>query len=527
MRAHVIISLLSLGIITGAAAPARADAPPFQLMDATIASVHAALRNHAITCTGLTQAYLSRIAAYDKKGPDLNAVLTLNPNAVAEAKAYDSAPPSSFADRPLACVPIVLKDNYDTADLRTTGGSVELAAARPAADAFVVAKLRRAGAIVLGKANMQEFALGGNTTSSLGGQTKNPYDLMRTPGGSSGGTGAALAANFALAGTGSDTVNSLRSPASANSLVAIRPTRGLVSTAGIIPVSFTQDAVGPLARTVADAAQMLDVMAGPNPTDPASAASKGHIPATYTAFVTTGALRGARIGVLQNFFGTGPEHAEVNRVMNAAIERMRRAGATVVPITVPGIDTDALNRDDDVQKYEFKGVFNAYLAQYAPTAAVKSLHELVATGKYDPTLEGFLKSADVADDPLKSAEYAARIARAKQLAQTIRAAMDDNHVLALVYPEQKRLVVPIGTSQVDRNGILAGMTGFPSISIPAGFSEPTATAPLGVPVGMEIFGRPWDEGTLFRLASSFEALEPVRRMPASTPPLAGDLAARN
>lgn len=499
---------------------AFADDPPFHLMEATIASVHTALRNHRITCTALTQAYLDRIAAYDKAGPNLNAVLTLNPNALTQARAFDSASAASFADKPLACVPIVLKDNYNTADLRTTGGSVELAAARPAADAFVVAKLRRAGAIVIAKTNMQEFALGGNTTSSLGGQTKNPYDLTRTPGGSSGGTGAALAANFALVGTGSDTVNSLRSPASANSLVTIRPTRGLISTAGILPVSFTQDAVGPLARNVADVAQMLDVMAGPNPDDPASAAGRSHIPPTYTAFVTSGALRGARIGVLQNFFGTGPEHAEVNHVVNAAIERMRQAGATIVPITVPGIDTDALNRDDDVQKYEFKGLFNAYLAEYAPTAPVKSLHQLVETGRYDPTLDKFLKSADVEGDPLKDSEYQARIARASLLAQTIRAAMDEHHVLALVYPEQKRLVVPIGTSQVDRNGILAGMTGFPSMTIPAGFSAPTASAPLGVPVGMEVFGRPWDEPTLLRLASSFEAIAPVRKPPASTPSLA-------
>jgi Asp-tRNA(Asn)/Glu-tRNA(Gln) amidotransferase A subunit family amidase len=231
MRKRSVIGLLSLGIIASGQMPALADDPPFHLMEATIASVHTALRNHTTTCAALTQGYLNRIASYDKAGPELNAILTLNPEALAQARAFDSSPAPNFAEKPLACVPIVLKDNYNTGDLRTTGGSVELAAARPAADAFVVAKLRRAGAIVLAKANLQEFALGGNTTSSLGSQTKNPYDLTRTPGGSSGGTGAALAANFALAGTGSDTVNSLRSPASANSIVTMRPTRGLISTA--------------------------------------------------------------------------------------------------------------------------------------------------------------------------------------------------------------------------------------------------------------------------------------------------------
>ena len=236
---------------------------------ATIASVTRAFADGSLTCRVLVQGYLARIEAYDDRGPGLNALITVNPQALAEAEAMDSAfRQDRTAVGPLHCVPVVLKDNYDTADLPTTGGSRTLAGSRPPRDAFTVKKLRDAGALILAKANLQELAMGGNTVSSLGGQTRNPYDLTRTPGGSSGGTGAAIAAGFGLAGTGSDTGQSIRSPASANNLVGLRPTRGLVSRRGIIPVSATQDEGGPITRTVADAARMLEVMAGFDPEDP-------------------------------------------------------------------------------------------------------------------------------------------------------------------------------------------------------------------------------------------------------------------
>ena len=295
-------------------------AESFRVEEATIAGIHQAMADRSLTCRQLVQAYLDRIVAYDHNGPALNAILTLNPKALAEADARDVDYARSGPAGPLHCIPLVLKDNYNTADMPTTGGSASLAGAQPNADAFVVAKLRKAGAIILAKANMHEFASGGITVSSLGGQTRNPYDFSRTPGGSSGGTGAAVAANFALAGTGSDTVNSIRSPASANALVGIRPTKGLISRAGIMPVSEAQDAIGPIARTVADAARLLEVMAGYDPNDPATAWSVGQVPAGYGAFVAAGGLNGARIGVLKTLFGLKPEHREVNAVMAGAVD---------------------------------------------------------------------------------------------------------------------------------------------------------------------------------------------------------------
>src|SRR6516162_5152402 len=286
-----------------AVAATRVDAAEsFQIEEATVASIQQALRDKSLTCHALVQAYLDRIAAFDHKGPSLDTILALNPSALAEADRHDADYARSGPVGPLHCIPLVLKDNYNTADLPTTGGSAALASAQPKADAFTVARLRKAGAIILGKSNMHEFALAGTTVSSLGGQTLNPYDLTRTPGGSSGGTGAAVAANLALAGTGSDTVNSIRSPASANALVGIRPTKGLLSRAGIMPVSETQDAAGPIARTVSDAARLLEVMAGYDPNDPSTAWSVGNMPASYTPFLEHGSLRGVRIG-LQNHAG--------------------------------------------------------------------------------------------------------------------------------------------------------------------------------------------------------------------------------
>src|ERR1017187_3160655 len=290
----------------------------------------------------MVQQYLDRIKAYDQQGPTLNAMLYVNPKVLEQADAIDKQLKRGTKLKPLQCIPVVLKDNFDTADMPTTGASLALKGMQPTKDAFTVARLRQNGALILGKTNMHELALAGLTSSSLGGQTKNPYELSRTPGGSSGGTGAALAANFATVGTGSDTVNSIRSPASANSLVGIRPTRGLISRAGVIPVSFTQDAAGPLARTVPDAAVKLDVMAGYDPDDPVTALGIGRIPATYTASLDRNGLKGARIGVLRTLFGSGPDHQEVNRVMANALEVLEKQGAILAENKDGAFDTGKL-----------------------------------------------------------------------------------------------------------------------------------------------------------------------------------------
>src|SRR5689334_10980303 len=338
----------SPGLTTGAAVAAMtlfcmaspsAAQPPFHLEEATISTIHAAFASGQLTCAQLTRLYLDRIEAYNLKGPSLHAIITVNPRAMETAADMDRQYATNRAAvGTLHCIPLVLKDNFNTADMPTTAGNVSMKDSRPAVDAFTVAKLRNAGALVLGKANLQEFARGGMSKSSLGGQVLNPYDLTRTPGGSSGGTGASVAANLALAGTGSDTGQSIRSPSSANNLVGVRPTRGLVSRSGLVPNSQTQDEVGPIARTVTDAALILDVMAGYDPADPITAFGRGHQPASFTHLLRADALKGARIGAMTNLFGKEERHREVNKAMDDVIARMEAQGATVVRFELPEYD---------------------------------------------------------------------------------------------------------------------------------------------------------------------------------------------
>jgi Asp-tRNA(Asn)/Glu-tRNA(Gln) amidotransferase A subunit family amidase len=503
---------------------ASAAAQQFQLMETSISEIHRGFKSGKLTCHSLVQQYLDRIRNYDQQGPSLNAMLYVNPNALEQADAMDKdikrlKRGNQF--KPLQCIPVVLKDNFDTADMPTTGASLALKGMQPAKDAFTVARLRQSGALILGKTNMHELALSGLTLSSLGGQTRNPYELSRTPGGSSGGTGAALAANFATVGTGSDTVNSIRSPASANSLVGIRPTRGLVSRAGVIPVSFTQDAAGPLARNVADAALMLDVMAGYDPDDPVTALGIGRIPATYTASLDRNGLKGARIGVLRTLFGSGPEHQEVNRVMANALEALKKQGAILVDIDDATFDTGKLNAELDVQKYEYMFALNNYL-KAQPGPPVHSLAELIASGKYHKAAleEKFLASAESSENGLNEVDYKDRRIKIDDLKVRLANVMAKNNVVALLYPHQKRLPVMIGEpTQAERNGIVAALTGFPAITVPAGFSTPTESAPIGVPVGIEFLGPPFSEPQLLRIAYGFEQATHARKPPRSTPPL--------
>ena len=485
--------------------------------EATIASLHAALESGQVTCVQVTRAYIERIDAYDHKGPSLNAILTINPRALDTAGEMDRLDRATAARRPLHCVPVILKDNYDTADMPTTGGSRTLAKSLPARDGYVVRKVRDAGAIILAKANLMELAWSGTTASSLGGQTRNPYDLTRTPGGSSGGTGAAIAASFGILGTGSDTGQSIRSPASANSLVGIRPTRGLVSRAGIIPLSTTQDAAGPITRTVEDAARMLDAMAGYDPDDEVTAFSIGRIPSTYTNGLTKDGLAGARLGLLVDFLGRESVHAPVNTAVEAAIAKMTAMGATVVRVSIPGLE--GLTRDLSLINFEFGPAFNAYLAGLGTRAPVKNLDEFIARGEFHPALRSGLLTVQKMTDPLASSEYKQILLRRNDLRQALMTVIAANKLDALLYPHQKRLVVPIGEEQVDRNGVLSNGTGFPAVTFPGGFSPPTSSAPIGVPVGLEILGPEWSEATLLKLAYAFQEGARARKPPASTPAL--------
>jgi Asp-tRNA(Asn)/Glu-tRNA(Gln) amidotransferase A subunit family amidase len=500
--------------------PAGAQQVPFRFQEATIAGIHAALASGQLTCTQLTRLYLDRIEAYDRQGPALHAIITINPKAMEIAaemdRSYRANPASAGA---LHCIPIILKDNFNTFDIPTSGGNVSMKTSTPPADAFAVARIRKAGALILAKSNLQEFARGGMSISSLGGQVRNPYDLGRTPGGSSGGTGAAIAANFAVLGTGSDTGQSIRSPASANNLVGIRPTRGLVSRAGVIPNSLTQDELGPITRTVTDAALLLDVMAGYDPADPITAFGVKRIPGSYTQPLRTDALKGARIGVMTNLFGTAARHMEVNQVMEGVIAQIAGLGAKIIRFELP--EYEALAPAVSTSQFEARTVMDRYFAALGPNAPVKSFADLVAakTSAVQKTLEAELAVVD----GMSSQAYKDRTLNRDKLRLAVAKKMADLDLDAILYPLQKILVAPVtAEDQLERNGTLSNGTGFPAVTFPGGFSAPTASAPLGVPVGAELLGLDYTEPKLLAYAYAFEQASRLRKLPKSTPPLPGE-----
>ncbi len=487
----------------------------FNFQEATIASIHNAFASGQLTCARLTKHYLDRIEAYNLKGPALRAIITVNPQAMAVAAEMDrkyAANPSSVG--PLHCIPVILKDNYNTFDMPTTGGNVSMKDSVPPADAFTVDRIRKAGALILAKANLQEFARGGMSISSLGGQVRNPYDLTRTPGGSSGGTGVAIATNMGVLGTGSDTGQSIRSPASANNLVGIRPTRGLVGRSGVIPNSLTQDEIGPITRTVTDAALTLDVMAGYDPNDPITAFGNGRIPKSYTMLLNKDALKGARIGVMTNMFGTAERHQEVNKVMEGVIARFESLGATIVRFDLP--EYDKLSPIVATSLYEARTVMENYFATLGPNAPVRNFADLVSAKQsaVQKTLEAELAVVD----GMNSQAYKDRTLNREKLKIAVAKKIADLNLDAILYPLQKILVALItDADQLERNGTLSNGTGFPAITFPAGFSTPTAAAPLGVPVGADLLGLDYSEARLLSYAYAYEQAFRPRKMPLSTP----------
>ncbi|MFC9849124.1 amidase family protein [Streptomyces sp. NPDC060223] len=501
-----------------AASGSRSGTGGFDLIEATVADIHDAYRRGRLTCRQLVQLYLDRIAAYDKQGPTLKSLITVNPRALETADELDRQYRRSGLTGALHGIPVILKDNYDTFDMPTTGGNTAMRTSVPPTDAFTVAKMRRAGAIILAKANLQEFARGGNSISSLGGQVLNPYDLTRTPGGSSGGTGAAIASNFAVLGTGSDTGQSVRSPASANSLVGVRCTRGLISRSGVIPASITQDELGPITRTVEDAARMLDVMAGFDPADPVTGYGVGRPPHSYTDHLDRHALRGARIGVMTNLFGTEARHAEVNRVMEQVISTMKARGATIVRFSLPEYDT--LQNVVVTSTWEAHTAMDAYFETLGPDAPVHTFEQLVASKTATPDAQAAMEQEIAIVDGLNNPTYKDHFVNREKLRLAVSAKMAELDIQAILYPLQKVLVSSVGVPQPERNGTLSNGTGFPAICFPGGFSAPTSTAPIGVPVGAELLGREFDEPVLLSLAYAYEKAATSRKPPRSTPPLA-------
>ena len=492
----------------------------YDAREATIKGIQNALYSDLTSCRSIVESFIARIEAYN---PTINAIITLNPDALSIAKEKDSDLAAGNGTGSLLCIPVLLKDNYDTSEMKTTGGCLDLTDSRPTVDAPVVTAFKNAGAIIIGKTNLHELALEGLTVSSLGGQTFNPYDHTRTPGGSSGGTGAAIAASFAVFGTGTDTVNSLRSPASANSLFSIRPTRGLISRSGIIPISFTQDAIGPIARNVDDLAVALTVMAsvGYDPNDNVTALiPDSSIIEDYSAALYGGSLEGMRFGLIEGFFNrtASNETTPVNRVLDEMTAAITSAGATVVPIISNIFNATAISNAYDTQRFEYRQEMNTYLSQASLQGThPPTLEELYSSGKYlvIPSQYSYVNTALVSSTD--NTTYAGVKFGIQNLTVALENTLKAHALDALIYPEQANLVVKIGSpSQSGRNGILAAVTGFPVVTVPAGFSPSSGDAPVGVPIGMEILGLPWTEAKLLNIARLVAEVKRVRRMPKST-----------
>lgn len=473
----------------------------FSLEDASISSIHNAIIKSEICFKELIQMYIKRIEKYDKIGPRLNSIITINPHALEIAEKLDKIFQETGELKDLHGIPVLLKDNINTKDMPTTAGSIALESVFPSDDAFITKRLKEAGAIIIAKVNLHEFAVWGETSSSILGQTLNPYDLIRTPGGSSGGTSAAIAANFGIIGIGTDTINSVRSPASACNLIGLRPTIGLVSRSGIVPYALTQDTAGPIMRTVEDTARVLDTIVGYDAIDSITMDSIGNIPNSYTEYLNKDGLNGKRIGILRSFFGTEEIHKEVNHIVLNSLNTAEKSGAILIDIE-ENLDTDELVQNVSVHLYELKAHLNLYLSQLGSETNVHSLEDIIRSGKYHSGIEENIKYAQTLDT--NTEDYYNRLNKRYNLQKHIVKIMDKYDLDIIAYPHQKRPVVKIGEVQVDRNGVLGSVTGFPSIVIPAGFTKATDTASMGVPVGMELLGRKWSEPTLIEIAYALE-----------------------
>src|SRR6516164_4825450 len=513
--AAVFGAILPLLLLT---APAKGES--FHLIrskEATIADIHAALRSKELTCRQLVQSYIDRIEAYDKKGPTLNAIIMINPNALATADALDAQFAQSGTMAPLHCIPIIVKDNYDTTDMPTSAGSLSLKGSIPKRDAFIVRKLREAGAIMLAKSNMAEFAWSPFETvgSLLPGYTRNPYALNRVPAGSSGGTAAAVAANFGAVGLGTDTGNSIRGPSSHTSLVGIRSTMGLTSRAGIVPLFLNRDIGGPMARTVADAVAVFDVVAGYDPGDPVTTANQGKRPDSYLKFLDKDGLRGARIGALRQLFRETDTDPGVLHLMEQALVDMKGQGAEIVD----GVDIAEIGQIPLGNLFcnRFKYDITAYLASLGPQAPVKTLDEILASGKFHPSIEKRMRDAQAEPPPERNPSCIVAEESGGRLAEAVQAAMDNAKLDALVYPSwdyPPRLIGDLNTPHGNNSPRISPPTGFPAMTVPMGFVRGN------LPAGLQILGRPWSEPVLIRIGYSYEQATRHRHPPASAPPLA-------
>ena len=503
--------------VTLACAP-EPTPPAFATAGATVAGIQAALDAGVTTCREIVQRSLDRIDAYDKRGPALNALITISPTALERADELDRGRAEGRTPGPLDCVPVIVKDKFDTMDLATTAGSLALAGFRPERDAFQVARIREAGGVILAKANMAEFAFSPYETvgSMLPGYTRNPYDLARVTAGSSCGTAAAVAAGFGTVGLGSDTGNSIRGPSSHQALVGIRSTMGLTSRAGVVPLNLAADIAGPMTRTVADAAAVLQAIEGFDPRDPVTAASQGHTHIPYADALDPDGLAGARLGVLRVITDTETADRAVLELFERALTDLVSRGASVVdPFEIPGLDTLLTERSGGCSQFKFD--LNAYLASHRGRVPVTSLAEIIGSRRFHPSIRQRLEGGQAAElAPDENPACAERDAFRERLRAAVLEAMDVAEVDALVYPtwnNRPRLIGDLNTPHGDNNQLFAPSTGFPALTVPMGYVDDL------LPAGLQFFGRPWSEAMLIRLAYAYEQATRHHRPPPTAPAL--------
>jgi len=473
--------------------------------------------------------YLKRIAAYDKAGPKINAIIAVNPKAREVARTLDAERKSKGARSLLHGVPILVKDNFDTFDMPTTGGSKALAGSTPMYDAFTVRKLRDAGAIILAKTNLDEFARGGTGTSSLGGQTLNPYNLAKIPGGSSAGSGAGIAALFGHVALGTETGSSIRHPSSKNNLVGFSPSEGLLSRQGIIPISITYDRPGPMARNVTDAAIVMSIMAGTDAADLFTLNSLGRAPQDnfLPVLKQKDGLKGARVGVLRELFGKDAEDQPAVDIINTALKTLKDQGATVLDPLPSGVPLWEVRRDTNTGNGEYRQAINAYFAARASATPVKNLDELIASGGYLGRLKKNYAESNAVGEMTYNPEYIGKLKGRWLMRAHMMELMEHWQLDALVYPFETKPARTIAeaapnlgeteapenerTRLVGNGNRLSTVTGLPTIVVPAGFNAD------GVSVSLEILGKLYDEATIVRLAHAYEQAAPHRKLPPTTP----------
>ena len=509
--------------ITVSAKVAIPELKPFDLEEITITELQEGMTSGRFTARSLVEKYSARIDEIDKRGPAVNAVIEMNPDAAAIADELDRERKAKGPRSPMHGIPVLIKDNIDTADrMMTTAGSLALVGSKPPKDSFVAQRLRAAGAVILGKTNLSEWAnsRSGHSTSGWsgrGGLTRNPYALDRNPCGSSSGTGAGISANMAAVGIGTETDGSIVCPSSSNGLAGIKPTVGLASRAGIIPISHTQDTPGPMCRTLRDAAILLSVLTGVDPDDPATTASAGRTKADYAQFCDPNGLKGARIGVARKYFGISDA---VDALMEQALDVMKKQGA----VLIDPADIATFGKFDDTEAtvfmYELKADLNAYLERLGPNAPVRTLKDVIDFNEHNRQKEMpyfgqelFLKSQ--AKGPLTEKEYLDAIAKNIQLARTegIDALMDKNQLDAIVAPTGGPAWLTdlvTGDHFTGGSSNAAAVAGYPNINVTAGHV-------FGLPVGISFFGRAWSEPTLIKLAYSFEQAIGTRQTPRFLP----------